>query len=75
MIKKSIVIMFVLLPVLGCETIKPYEKEYLVHPLMEDDYSSRLNPQFARACVGRFEHLSAGGPSSQGAQSCPTCGG
>ena len=59
----------------GCQTIKPWEKEYLLHPLMDDSALTQLQSPFRAAATGSFEKLaSAGGGSSTGA-ACPTCGG
>jgi hypothetical protein len=57
----------------SCRTIKPYEKEYLLHPTMDDSrvdvlsapYGSSMRPNEKLA-------LSSG---SSGSSSCPTCGG
>jgi hypothetical protein len=73
--KKLALIALATMAISSCATIKPYEKEYLVHPLMDDGFTGQINPQFAKNCVQRFEHLSSAGGSGQGAQSCPTCGG
>jgi hypothetical protein len=59
----------------GCTTIKPYEKEYLLHPLMEDEAQVSLSPGLMAAASASFEKLASGAPGSGGASSCPTCGG
>lgn len=58
----------------GCETIKPYEKELLLDPLMSDDRSQELMPSLMTAASARFEKLAAGLGGASGT-SCPTCGG
>lgn len=58
----------------SCATIKPYEKEYLLDPLMSDERTSTLSPSFMRSALGRFEHLSGVSGATSG-NSCPTCGG
>ncbi len=57
---------------LGCRSIKPYEKEYLVHPTMDDASVERLKGPYGQSRRTR-EKLSASG--SQSSTSCPTCGG
>jgi len=49
----------------GCETVKPYQKEFFSHPLMEeqDDSTSLLKNEKLK--------LDGGGPSGS---ACPTCG-
>lgn len=59
----------------GCETLKPYEKEYLLHPAMDDAAVSALNADMMAAAGASFEKLGAGGAGGSGATSCPTCGG
>ncbi len=63
----------ILLLFTSCTTIKPYEKEYLLHPLMDDQASSRLEGSYTTRTRPR-ERLAAVGVSS-GSTSCPTCGG
>lgn len=63
------------LPFSGCETIKPYEKEYLLNPLMDDTFVSSLTPEFALSSTARYEKLASGAQGAVGSTSCPTCGG
>lgn len=56
----------------GCRAIKPYEKEYLVHPTMDDASVERLKGPFGQSKRTK-ERLSASG--AQTSTSCPTCGG
>jgi hypothetical protein len=58
----------------GCETIKPYEKEYLLSPIMDDAGVSRLQAPLMSQAQSSHERLAAGAGSS-GGSSCPTCGG
>lgn len=58
----------------GCETIKPYEKEYLLNPLMEDAGVNTLQAPLMMSATSGFEKLGGGGGAS-GGSSCPTCGG
>ena len=58
----------------GCETIKPYEKEYLLDPVMSDERSQGLLPSLMGAASSRFEKLASGSGGAPGT-SCPTCGG
>jgi hypothetical protein len=57
----------------GCRTIKPYEKEYLLHPTMDDARVDRLSAPYGKS-IRPNERLAvaAGGGSSY---ACPTCGG
>ena len=57
----------------GCKTIKPYEKEYLLSPLMDDGAIARTDNKFGRESCGSFEKL-AGLGGGGGASACPTCG-
>jgi hypothetical protein len=58
----------------GCKTIKPWEKEYLLSPLMDDAALSQLGSPFRGAALGSFEKLASAGGGGGGA-ACPTCGG
>ena len=58
----------------GCETIKPYEKEYLLSPLMEDKAVAEMQPTLMPAASANFEKLSSGANTTTGT-ACPTCGG
>jgi hypothetical protein len=57
----------------SCTTIKPYEKEYLLHPLMDDASAMKLEGSYTSKTRPR-ERLASSGFSA-GASSCPTCGG
>jgi len=67
-------LIFVSMLVWGCKTVKPYEKEYLLNPLMDDAGVSSLKPEMANSTTGQFEKLSGSGGGGS-ATSCPTCGG
>lgn len=58
----------------SCMTIKPYEKEYLLNPLMEDGTSADLTPSMTGVGMATHEKTASGGGSGAGS-SCPTCGG
>jgi hypothetical protein len=58
----------------GCASIKPYEKEYLLNPLMEDKAVAELQPTLMPAASANFEKLAVGANSATGT-ACPTCGG
>lgn len=60
--------------VIGCETIKPYEKEYLLNPLMDDTGVASLGAPLMSSVAGSFEKLGGAGGAT-GGTSCPTCGG
>ena len=58
---------------LGCAVVKPYEKEYLLNPLMDDQSISKLEGSYTVKTRPK-ERLAAAGLNS-GSTSCPTCGG
>lgn len=61
----------------ACTAIKPYEKEYLLEPVMGDDWSARLGAPLIMGPAGAKEKLGgggAGGVATAGGTSCPTCG-
>jgi hypothetical protein len=57
----------------SCRAIRPYEKEYLVHPVMDDARVERVSAPYGktRRSNERLAIAGAGG----GSTSCPTCGG
>ena len=57
----------------GCRTIKPYEKEYLLHPTMDDARVERLSAPYGKSIRPNERLASAAGGGSS--YSCPTCGG
>jgi hypothetical protein len=59
----------------NCKTIKPYEKEYLLHPLMDEAMTSVLLPQTMSGQLSNYEKLSSSLTGGGGGSSCPTCGG
>lgn len=59
--------------VISCAAIKPYEKEYLIHPLMEDQSVAKLEGSYVTK-TKPMERLAAAGAGA-GSTSCPTCGG
>lgn len=55
---------------LGCASVKPYEKELLLDPLMSDEAGQRLAPSML------YERERLGGAAQAGSgNACPTCGG
>ncbi|MEY4631009.1 MAG: hypothetical protein RIQ81_1129 [Pseudomonadota bacterium] len=58
----------------GCRTLKPYEKEHLLKPAMDDARLQSLEPVYARSTAAQFEKLAAGAAAGGGGSSCPTCG-
>jgi len=58
----------------GCRSIKPYEKEYLLHPLMDDARVERLSAPYGKS-VRPNERLAIAGAGGGSSTSCPTCGG
>lgn len=61
--------------VVGCETVKPYQKEYLLNPLMSEETLSSLKSDFTASTFKEIERLAKGTPGGGNATSCPTCGG
>lgn len=59
----------------GCVGVKPYEKEYLLSPLMDDAALESLSSDFRGNWSSLFERLSSNGASGASSGSCPTCGG
>ena len=57
----------------SCRSIKPYEKEYLLHPVMDDARVERLSAPYGKSRRPIERLANAGG--SGGSTSCPTCGG
>jgi len=70
---KVLVAFFLILT--GCVGVKAYEKEYLLHPLMDEGALQSLNSEFSGTYTAKYEKLSASGSGAGGATSCPTCGG
>lgn len=71
----SILAMFILVTAAsGCVSVKPYEKEYLLNPVMDDGQLGRLQSGLLQSASSRIEKLVIGGANS-GSTSCPTCGG
>jgi hypothetical protein len=66
-------VLFVLAP--ACASIKPYEKEYLLSPVMDDAKTAKLNSSLLPATISNFEKLSSLGAGGASATACPTCGG
>ena len=61
--------------VCSCQSIKPYQKELLLNPTMDDKgIATVASPFAASALVGR-DFLASGSPSGSASSSCPTCGG
>lgn len=70
--------LFVILAITGlatssCRAIKPYEKEYLVHPVMDDARVERVSAPYGKTKRAN-ERLAIAGAGG-GSTSCPTCGG
>jgi hypothetical protein len=70
--------LFVLLVITGlatssCRAIKPYEKEYLVHPVMDDARVERVSAPYGKTKRANERLVIAG--AGGGSTSCPTCGG
>jgi len=59
----------------ACAHVKPYEKEYLLNPLMDDGTLRSLTSDFGAVSFGAFERLSSNTLGASAATSCPTCGG
>lgn len=59
---------------ISCRSLRPYEKEHLLKPSMDDARVGLLEPVFAKSSVSRLEKLADGSASGGGGSSCPTCG-
>lgn len=57
----------------GCRTIRPFEKEYLLHPTMDDARVESLSGSYGKT-MRPSERLAASGGGG-GSSACPTCGG
>ncbi len=69
-----ICLLMIVVALAACETIKPYEKEFLLSPIMDDAGVSALTPSMMSSASAGFEKL-AQGAAGTGGSSCPTCGG
>jgi len=58
----------------ACRTLRPYEKEHLLKPSMDDARIESLEPSYAKSTAAQFEKLAAGTAQGGGGSSCPTCG-
>ena len=58
----------------ACRTLRPYEKEHLLKPSMDDARIGSLEPSYAKSTAAQFEKLAAGTAQGGGGSSCPTCG-
>lgn len=59
----------------ACQSIRPYEKEYLVHPLMDDGLVRRMGERLMMSQCQAVERLGNAMGGGIGGTSCPTCGG
>lgn len=57
----------------SCRTLRPYEKEYLLHPTMDDSRVESLSGPYGKT-RRPSERLAASGGGG-GSSACPTCGG
>jgi hypothetical protein len=57
----------------SCRTIRPYEKEYLLHPTMDDARVDSLSGAYGKTKRPSERLASSGGGG--GSSACPTCGG
>ncbi len=71
--KLFLTLVFLSFGLVNCAAIKPYEKEYLLNPLMDDQTITKLEGGYTTKTRPR-ERLAAAGVNS-GSTSCPTCGG
>jgi|GEM_PF-1039562 len=58
----------------ACRSLRPYEKEHLLKPAMDDGRVGALEPSYAKSTASQFEKLAAGSAQGGGGSSCPTCG-
>ena len=59
----------------GCAVLKPYEKEYLLNPAMDDDHLGGIDASLMISATTTYEKLGKGGSGAGGGSACPTCGG
>jgi hypothetical protein len=59
----------------GCATVKPYEKEFLLNPVMDDAAVAKTGAGLMTSAASGKERLATAGGASAGGTSCPTCGG
>jgi hypothetical protein len=59
----------------NCQAIKPYEKEFLLDPAMDDGTTLNLESAVLIGTCQQNERLSGTVIGSKAATSCPTCGG
>jgi hypothetical protein len=69
----SLVIFGVLANISSCRAIKPYEKEYLLNPVMDEARVERLSGPYGKSM--RPNERLASGMGGSGSTACPTCGG
>ena len=60
---------------MSCKTIKAYEKEYLLSPIMDDKGVRELGNPLHDLTASDYERLATIGGASSSSSSCPTCGG
>ena len=58
----------------ACRSLRPYEKEHLLKPAMDDSRIEGLEPNYAKAAAAQFERMGSGANQGGGGSSCPTCG-
>ena len=60
---------------MGCKTVKPYEKEFLLNPVMDDAAVAKTSAGLMSSAAAGKERLATAGGAAAGGTSCPTCGG
>ena len=76
LLQSALLVLGVALSGLGlnsCRSIRPYEKEYLLHPTMDDSRVESLSAPYGKT-RRPSERLAASGGGG-GSSACPTCGG
>lgn len=73
-IKSVLLLVCIAAAAAACTTIKPYEKEYLLNPLMDDGKTAALTPSMPSVGTSTHEKFATGAGGGAGS-SCPTCGG
>jgi hypothetical protein len=58
----------------NCRGVRPYEKEYLLLPVMDDQLLERLDHPLMSSQASSIERLGSSGLGLIGGTSCPTCG-
>lgn len=73
--RMMLVLSVLLVGATGCVALKPYEKEYLLNPAMDDEHLNAVDATLMISASTTYEKLGKGGAGAGGGSACPTCGG